>query len=81
MLAESRGKPEIYHETLTWAYMILINERIQRADVDEWTAFKSDNEDLFQRGNVILRKYYRQETLDSDLARRVFLLPDAAVPS
>lgn len=81
LLAESRGKPDHYHETLTWAYMILINERIQRDDVDEWESFRANNKDLFGKGHVVLRKYYRRQTLDSDLARRVFLLPDAVNPS
>ena len=77
-LAESRGRPEVYHETLTWIYMILINERIQRSESDDWESFKLENADLLEAGNAILRKYYDQRTLDSDLARRVFVLPDVA---
>jgi hypothetical protein len=31
-LASSAGKPERYHETVTWAYLLLINDRIARLD-------------------------------------------------
>lgn len=32
--------------------------------------------DLFDWKNSILLRYYRPETLHSDLARRIFLMPD-----
>ena len=28
--ATANGKPNLYHETITWAYVFLINERIKR---------------------------------------------------
>jgi hypothetical protein len=30
-LAESQGRPERYHETVTWAYVLLIRERLAQA--------------------------------------------------
>jgi hypothetical protein len=29
--AASRGKPDRYHQTITWAYLLLLNERIERS--------------------------------------------------
>ena len=75
--AASRGKPGRYHETITWAYLLLLNERIHRADpIATWDQFAAANPDLCDWKNSILLRYYRQETLDSALARNVFLMPD-----
>jgi hypothetical protein len=66
-----------YNETLTWAYMFLINERMLRmGEDDEWDEFARANPDLFDWERNILKNYYREETLESDLAKRVFILPD-----
>lgn len=73
----SLGKPGRYHETITWAYLLLINERIQRSDpAATWEQFAASHSDLFDWKNSILLRYYRRETLDSELARLLFLMPD-----
>ena len=75
--AASKGKPERYHETLTWAYLLLIRERMARgAPQASWEEFAAANRDLLAPKNAALLKYYRPETLKSELARRVFLMPD-----
>jgi hypothetical protein len=76
--AASRGVPGKYHATITWAFVFLIHERVARGDDDAdggWAAFARANGDLFER--ALLLRYYAEETLDSALARRVFVLPDA----
>lgn len=70
------GRPEVYHATITWALLLLIHERIGRQPTAEWDEFAAANEDLFAWKPSILDRYYRAETLGSDLARQVFLLPD-----
>jgi hypothetical protein len=71
------GKPGLYHETVTWAYLLLIHERMARgAGAESFAAFSERNGDLFTWRPSILDRYYRRETLQSDLARKVFLLPD-----
>ena len=76
-LAAANGKPGLYHETITWAYLFLIRERMERsAECEDWDEFARANPDLFDWVNPILKRFYREETLQSDLARRVFLLPD-----
>jgi hypothetical protein len=76
--AASLGKADRYHETITWAYLFLLNERIRRSEPEAtWEQFAAAHPDLLDWKNSILLKYYRPETLASDLARRVFLMPDS----
>jgi hypothetical protein len=75
--AASLGKAHRYHETITWAYLLLLNERIRCAEpAATWEQFVAAHPDLCEWKNSILMRYYRPETLASDLARRVFLMPD-----
>ena len=73
--AKSKGKPMVYHETITWAFTLIINERIERGQGgDDWREFIALNPDL-AAGKSILDTYYDAATLDSQLARRTFILP------
>ena len=74
--AASRGKAQLYHETITHAYFFLIRERMARYKNVEWEEFAGQNSDLFQWKDGILNRYYREATLSSDLARAVFIFPD-----
>jgi hypothetical protein len=74
--AASLGKAERYHETITHAYFFLIRERVARGRVENWDDFAQQNPDLLQWKDGILTRFYREETLKSDLARSVFLFPD-----
>ena len=77
--AAAKGKPDIYNETITWAFFFLIRERMARAGFSQtWDEFAAGNGDLLNWQNSILKKYYRDETLSSDLAKSTFLLPDKA---
>ena len=75
--AGSLGASAKYHETVTWAYMFLIHDRMAREEHDTFDDFAAANADLF---NGVLEKYYSKETLSSDLARRTFVMPDASLP-
>jgi len=78
----SLGKADRYHETITWAYLLLLNERIHRLDQERgdqeatWEEFSHANQDLFDWKEPLVRRYYRKETLGSDFARSVFVMPD-----
>jgi len=74
--AARAGKPGLYHETITFAYVILVNERMQRTPGVSWDEFCRLHPDLLSWHPSILECDYRPETLGSELARRVFLLPD-----
>ena len=77
--AEARGKSQLYHETITHAYFFLIRERMARTAVAEWDEFALGNSDLLIWKDGILSRYYHEGTLQSDLARSVFLFPDKCV--
>jgi hypothetical protein len=75
--AEAHGKGGLYNETITWAYIFLIRERMIRANrAQTWAEFQAANPDLLSWNDSILKKYYRAETLSSALAKSTFLFPD-----
>ena len=75
--ATANGKPNLYHETITWAYVFLIHERMLRDGREHsWQDFVDKNADLFNWKDNILKFYYRKETLSSEVARRTFVFPD-----
>jgi hypothetical protein len=72
LLAAKTGRPEVYHETITVAFLALINER--RATSEQtWSQFRTRNRDLFDKR--CLEKWYSREQLASALARSTFCLP------
>jgi hypothetical protein len=73
--AEAHGKPGLYHETITWAYLGLVNERMRGSPAAAFEAFAASNEDLLQGGLAALEPFYEREELLSARAKRVFLLP------
>ena len=75
--ATAHGKTSLYNETITWAYILLIRERLARAGrAQSWPEFRAGNLDLLDWRQNILKKYYQPETLQSELAKRTFLFPD-----
>ncbi len=75
--ATSKGAPEKYHETITWAYLLLIRQRIEEGPADQgWDGFRQANPDLMSYRRPVLERLYRPLTLQSELARRIFVLPD-----
>lgn len=83
--AAAHGKFRLYHETITHAYFFLIRERMARFHAqfsnndglsNDWDNFADRNPDLLVSKNGILVRYYTETTLQSELARSVFLFPD-----
>jgi hypothetical protein len=75
--AAAQGKPNLYHETITTAYVLLINERLDGMSRQAtWNEFAAQNADLLTWRPSVLDRYYRPGTLDSERARRTFVLPD-----
>jgi hypothetical protein len=80
--AQANGKENLYHETITWAYLLLIHERMARCNQPgSWETFAAANPDLLTWKESILHRYYTQATLQSDLAKRVFVFPDKLLHS
>jgi hypothetical protein len=73
LLAAKAGQPQLYHETITVAFLALINERRAADSATNWPDFEKQNADLLDKR--CLEKWYGAEQLRSDLARRAFCLP------
>ncbi len=68
------GKPERYHETMTVAYVSVIQQHmVERGDGGDWATFARDNPGLLDKN--LLARFYPAELLKSDAARKIFLLP------
>ncbi len=74
--ATTRGKTQLYNETITFAYLFLIRERMARCEGVGWEEFAHQNPDLLIWKDGILSHYYQEATLRSELARNVFVFPD-----
>ena len=73
--ADSLGAAGLYHETVSWGYMFLINERMFRSPGENWDEFAAANPDLLRWRDGAFMQYYGKEILTSDTARKVFVLP------
>lgn len=87
--ATAVGKPEKYHETITWAYLLIIQDRVARASAEaeaggdataigppDFDRFAEANGDLLLNGRALLERWYHPATLDAPLARQAFVWPD-----
>ena len=74
--ALAQGKPDLYHETITTAYVLLINERLDDDRSITWDEFARRHADLLAWRPSVLDRYYLPATLASERARRIFVLPD-----
>ncbi|MFL6589062.1 MAG: hypothetical protein ACJ8M4_02710 [Chthoniobacterales bacterium] len=72
-VAGNAGKPQIYNETITIAFLAVINERRVAGTSKDWKQFERANPDLLQKR--CLEEWYDAEQLRSDLARTTFCLP------
>lgn len=72
--ARALGKPERYHETITVAFMALINAQLRRdGDGGSWDGFRERNPQLLRRDALLA--YYPRAVLESHEARACFTLP------
>ncbi len=76
-IARRAGSPGAYHATITLAFLALIAERMAGHEGEEFAAFAVRNPDLLEKS--VLRRWYRTERLQSDVARRIFVLPEERI--
>ena len=75
--ARSLGAEGKYHETLTWAYMIVIAERMHGRGYVSSNELLEENPDLLDHKNGAIARYYDIAAITaSPLARAVFVLPE-----
>jgi hypothetical protein len=73
--AEAHGKAGLYHETITWAYLVLVHERMQVGGAASFDTLAAANGDLLEPGLGALMPFYERRVLLSERAKRGFLLP------
>jgi len=74
--ASAHGAAGKYHETLTWAYLALINERAQGTRFASSMEFVERHPELLDQKTGILSRYYDVGAVArSPRARELFLLP------
>lgn len=77
--ALAHGKPQLYHATITWAYLVTINDRMEHG-AGSWEEFAAGHPDLLTWKPSIIDSLYRPETIASEHAKRVFVLPNRLLP-
>lgn len=79
--AGTHDQPELYNETMTWTFLLAVNERRRQLPADHaWPEFAERFPELFDWQGFIGR-YYSDDLLFSDLARAEFVLPDRVDPT
>jgi len=72
-IAMKAGRPEVYNETITIAFLALIGERLALQPHKDWAQFISENRDLTDKN--VLERWYGRAELTSATARATFMLP------
>ena len=77
--ANHHEKPNLYHETVTFASLLLVYERMARNPaITDWERFARQNSDLLSWRNGPFFEFYRANVLTDRLARFCFVLPESA---
>lgn len=74
--AAAHGKPDLVHETVTWALLLLIHGRIATMEPQHTFEALLERYPELLDGRGLLRRHYREETLTREQARRTFVFPD-----
>ena len=70
------GATDKYHETITFAILMLVFERKNHGHEDDFETFKTANPDLFNNWRMLMESYYSKTLMDSERARKQFVMPD-----
>jgi hypothetical protein len=71
------GAQDKYHETITWAYLALLNEEmcLRSTPGESFNTMIERRPDLLDHRNGAIARSYSKAQLEVPDARRVFLLP------
>ncbi|MGH8174705.1 MAG: hypothetical protein ACREV5_00405 [Steroidobacter sp.] len=74
---EHVGAAAKYHETITWGYLVLMNEEmtLRSASGESFDDMAARRPDLLDHRSGALSRCYPKAQLDEPNARRVFMLP------
>jgi hypothetical protein len=75
--AAAQGLEGVYHDTITWAYLALVHERMQASGSEGGSlGLLARHPDLLDHRGGALSRYYDVDALTaSSRARRMFVLP------
>jgi hypothetical protein len=76
-IATRAGRPAAYHETVTLAFLSLIAEHRCAGRFDTFDQFADANPELLDKTTLL--RWYAPERLETDAARRTFLLPEPSL--
>ncbi len=79
--AAAKGAHGLYHETITWAFLLIIAERDALQPAADWAGFAASHPDLLAWKPSVLERYYSKALLMSDRARCGFVMPDLTGPA
>lgn len=68
------GKAEVYHETVTWFFILVIHQRMLQQPEADCDTFIQHNADLLAKG--FLKQYYPESLLSDPHAKQQFVLPE-----
>ena len=74
-LAAALGVPGKFHATITWAYVLLLDDAMQRAPRASFDELMALNPPLTDHKSGALYAHYDRAQLDGEDARRRFVLP------
>lgn len=77
-LATALGAPDKFHATMTWAYLVVLHDAMDRSPDASFADLLAKNPTLVSHGAGALDPYYDRAVLHSDEARRRFVLPRRA---
>jgi hypothetical protein len=78
----AQGMAHVYNETLTWAYLVLVNQRMHEKPAKDSFDFLRQNPDLCDHRRGLISQYYDlAQVTRSPLAKELFVLPDAKLRS
>jgi hypothetical protein len=72
-IAAAAHDPGKFHMTITVGFLAAIAERQFQSNAATWQEFADENPELFDRS--ILRRWYPVAELNTELARKTFVLP------
>lgn len=74
--ATTLGAPGKFHLTLTLAFMHIVADLRKKHQAASWEAFLAACPELVQNAQQLIARYYSDELLQSERARRTFVPPD-----
>jgi hypothetical protein len=74
LMTSRAGRPEVFNQTVTIAFLSLVAERMHVSGPEDFAALERDHPELLDRR--MLRRWYRPERLALSVAHRTFLMPE-----